>query len=223
MHWKVHLFSAPHVVDIRAVDGNRIFVWSGIMDTVANDDELAATLAWEMGHSLAKHTRQTQFNVWSNIMFQAAEQATTIGLAMVSQGAVNLTGASGWMKWAYQEMRDMGPLDRQYNAQQEKEAAQIAVLIMTRSTYDPHALESFWARLKTDEPSNVSYDRIVRGLPPDERIAMLAELLVEVAATDTIPTVAGEHAKVKPSPEKTAIHLISSDSGKLILMKTPAP
>ena len=142
---------------------------------------------------------------------------------MVSQGAVNITGASGWMKWAYQEMRDMGPLDRKYSAEQEKEAAQIAVLIMTRSTYDPHALESFWAKLQSDEPSIVSYDRIVRGLPPDERLAMLAELLVEVAAIDTVPTVAGKHTKVNPSPEKTAIQVISSDSGRLVRMKTPAP
>jgi len=40
--WHIYLLEEPEIVDIRAVYGNYIFVWSGIMDAVENDDELAA-------------------------------------------------------------------------------------------------------------------------------------------------------------------------------------
>jgi len=51
--WQIHLFDAPGIVDVRAVHGNYIFVWSGLLDIVQNEDEIAAVLAGEMAHAMS--------------------------------------------------------------------------------------------------------------------------------------------------------------------------
>ena len=48
--WRVHLLEAPEIVDVRAVVGNRIFIWSGLYNVISNEDELAGLLAHEMAH-----------------------------------------------------------------------------------------------------------------------------------------------------------------------------
>ena len=53
--WHIYLLDKPEIADIRAVHGNYIFVWSGIMDAVESDDEFAGLLACELSHALARH------------------------------------------------------------------------------------------------------------------------------------------------------------------------
>jgi len=38
--WHIHLFRDPEIVDVRAVRGNQIFVWSGFLDVAKNEDEI---------------------------------------------------------------------------------------------------------------------------------------------------------------------------------------
>ena len=223
-YWDIHLFHAPELIDIRAVAGNRIFVWSGLLDTVASDDELAAVMAWEMGHSLARHTKPVKFNVWSNILFEAAEQAAAVGLAAVSQGIVNINGASGWMKWAYVEMRDMGSLERTYNANQEKEAAMIALHLLARSSYDPQAIKSYWARLHESQPPIGKQERLSRKISPEERLAMLDQLMVEVATAQTAPA-AKSRVDIIPVPRHYQPEpVIQVDASRnFIILETATP
>ena len=45
--WNLCLFDRAELIDVRAVDGNYIFVWSGFLEFVRNEDEIAAVLACE--------------------------------------------------------------------------------------------------------------------------------------------------------------------------------
>jgi len=183
----IYLFQDRNVVDVRAVNGNYFFVWSGFLDITENDDEVAAILACEMGHVLARHTNPVEFTVWTDVFFQTAELATTIALFSLSQGTV-MIGGSGWMKWAYVEVADLDPLDRVYSIEEEREAAAIGLLILARSQYSPEALLAFWQRVQGDTLSQAKYDRLNRNLPPSERVAIVEELLLEMpqwASADT--------------------------------------
>ena len=82
--WHLYLFNESEVVDVRAVHGNYISVWSGVLDVVESEDELAATLACELAHVLAHHTYPVQFNVWSDVFFDAAELVTSIAVMQLS-------------------------------------------------------------------------------------------------------------------------------------------
>jgi predicted Zn-dependent protease len=181
LFWHIYLLNGPDIVDIRAVYGNYIFVWSGVLDAVENDDELAGLLACELSHTLTHQTDPVEFTIASDVLFSVAELATSLGIMVASQGAVAIN-AQGWMKWAYVEVADLDPLDREYSDENEYEAAGIALLIMTRTQYSPQALLDFWKRVAEDESLHDKYKRFSRGLSPQERVAMMEKLILKLPA-----------------------------------------
>lgn len=177
--WQIHLFQDPDLADVRAVHGNYIFVWSGFLDIVENEDEIAAVVACEIAHVLARHTFPVQFTLWSDIFFDAAEIATSIAIMQLSQGIVAINGR-GWMKWAYVEAADLDPLDREYSEADEREATMIAMQILDRSKYAPEAMLTFWQRVQQDESLQIKVQPLNRELAPQRRAEIVAELLGEL-------------------------------------------
>ena len=176
--WHIYLFKASEIMDIRAVYGNYIFVWSGLLDAVENDEELAGLLAFELSHTLAYHTAPVDFTLASDVLFNVAEFATSLGLMVASQGVVVING-HGWMKFVYSEIADLDPLDRKYSEELERDAADIAFLIISRTQYSPQVLLDFWKRVAEDESLHDKYERFSRSLSPRERAAMLENLILQ--------------------------------------------
>jgi predicted Zn-dependent protease len=154
-----------------------MFVWSGLLDAVKNDDELAGLLAFELSHVLAYHTAPIEFTLASDVIFNVAEFATSLGIMVASQGMVVISG-HGWMKLVYSEIADLDPLDREYSEEQERDAADIAFLIISRTQYSPQALLDFWQRVAEDESLHDKYERFSRSLSPRERAAMLENFIL---------------------------------------------
>jgi predicted Zn-dependent protease len=180
LFWHIYLLNGLEIVDMRAVHGNYIFVWSGVLDAVENEDELAGLLACELSHTLAHQTDPVEFTIASDVLFSVAELATSLGLMVATQGAIAING-HGWMKWAYVEVADLDPLDREYSAEQEWEAAGIALSIIARTQYSPQALLDFWKRVTEDESLQDKYERFSRGLSPQERAAMVEKLILTLS------------------------------------------
>lgn len=174
--WKLHLFRNPDIIDIRAVHGNYMFVWSGLLDEAQSEDEIAAMLAYEMAHALTRHTDPVQFTLWSQVFFETASLATSMAVLYASQGTVAITG-SGWMKWLYMKAADLTPLEREYSKEEEREAAEVAYMILVRSKYAPEAMVSFWKRVQKNEALQGKVKRLNRDLSLEERVALLEELL----------------------------------------------
>lgn len=174
--WHLYLFDDPETVDVRAVHGNYIFVWSGFLDATENDDEIAALMSCEIAHVLARHTYPVQFTPWTDIFFDVAEMTTSLALMQATQGVVNISGR-GWMKWAYVELADLDALDREYSAEEEREAAMIAMLIMERAKYSPEAMLTFWQRVQQDDALHKRAKPLKRDLSPLERTQIIEELL----------------------------------------------
>ncbi|MGD8962496.1 MAG: M48 family metalloprotease [Desulfobacterales bacterium] len=174
--WHLYLFDDPNIIDIRAVHGNYIFVWSGFLEAADNDDEIAALMACEIAHVLARHTYPVQFTLWTDIFFDVAEIATSIAIMSATQGIVAISG-QGWMKWAYVEMADLDSLDREYNFKEEREATEIAMLIMERASYSPEAMLTFWQRVEKDKDLSKKAERLRRDLTLQERSQIIDELL----------------------------------------------
>jgi predicted Zn-dependent protease len=191
--WQIHLFDAPEIVDVRAVHGNYIFVWSGFLDIVRNEDEIAAVLAGEMAHALARHTEPVEFTMATDIFFSVAEMATSIAIMAASQGTVAI-GGSGWMKWGYVHVADLDPLDREYDEAYEKEAAAIALLLVARSQYAPEAMIDFWKRLQNTDAYPDKEIRLHRNFTPQQRVMMIEELMPQIlrwSQQDTAPDTGG--------------------------------
>jgi predicted Zn-dependent protease len=182
--WKLRLFHNPDIIDVRAVNGNYIFVWSGLLDVTQSEDEIAAMLAYEMAHGLTRHTDPVQFTLWSEVFFETASLATSMAILFASQGTVAITG-SGWMKWLYMKAADLMPLEREYSKEEEREAAEVAYMILARSKYDPEAMVRFWKRVQGNEAVRGKIKRLNRDLSLEERVALLEALL---------PAYSGGHA-----------------------------
>lgn len=177
--WQVLLLDAPDIVDVRAVQGNYIFVWSGVFDAIEDEDELAGLLACEMAHGLARHTDPVQFNMASELLFGITDVATSVGLIILTQGAVSVSGV-GMTRWAYVEATDLDPVDRVYNKQQIEDMAEIAVLILDESGYSTDGLLQFWKRAGTDRAAEEKLERLIRKTPPQERVAILEAALAQL-------------------------------------------
>ena len=177
--WHIHLFDDPDTVDVRAVHGNYIFVWSGFLDVAENDDEVAALMACELAHVLARHTYPVQFTMMTDLFFGVAELATSLAIMTATNGMVAISG-QGWMKWGYVELADLDSLDREYNDDEEREAAMIAILIMDRSKYSAEAMLAFWQRVEQDEDLLKRVKPLNRDLSPTRRVQIIQELLPEI-------------------------------------------
>lgn len=178
--WHLAIFEDPETVDVRAVHGNYVFIWTGSIEIAESNDEIAAMLAHELAHVLARHTEPVRFNVWSNILFQTVSIAGTVAALYFSQGMVAIS-APDWSKWAYMKAAHLGPMDRDYNKEYEREAMGIALLILARSIYSPHAMLEFWERVENSDVLRERTKRLSRNLTPQERVTIIEELLPKLS------------------------------------------
>lgn len=179
--WQVYLFDAPDIVDVRVIRGNTILVWSGIFDVVDSEEEFAGLLACEIAHGLARHTDPVEFNLGSELMFGATDIAASIGILLLTQGAVAVSG-TGMTRWLYVEAADLDEIDRVYDEQQVEEMAEIALLILAGSEYAPAGLLQFWQRAGSDQELRARLKRLSRRLSPGERVAVLKAAMTVLSA-----------------------------------------
>ena len=184
--WQVYLFDAPDVIDVRAIQGNTILVWSGIFDVVDDQDELAGLLACEMAHGLARHTDPVEFNMGTELIFGVTDIAASLGIMVLTQGVVAVSGP-GMTRWLYVEAADLDELDRVYDEQQVEEMAEIALLILASSEYVPTGLLQFWRRAESDPDMSVRLQRLSRDLSPGEHVAVLESAMTVLPAADQQP------------------------------------
>jgi predicted Zn-dependent protease len=200
--WKVHLFDDTEMVDVRAIRGNYIFVWSGIFDIVESRDEIAGLLACEIAHGLARHNQPVEFSLATEMLFGISDMTASLGIMILSQGAISVSG-TGMSRWLYIEAADLDDLDRVYDERQVQEMADIAVRILARSEYPPAALLSFWKRAAADTELRRRVQRLIRRIPPGERVAYL-EAAMQALPTEqkqvAEPATADELASVSKNP-----------------------
>ena len=181
--WHVQLLYAPKVAHVRAVEGNYLFVWSGLFDVIDGEDELAGLLACEMAHLLAGHAEPVRFTPASELLFGLTDMALTLGMGMLSQGALNLNGVN-ITRSIFIDVNDLDAVERTYTPAQLEEMAPIAALILESSGYSPEGMFDFWRRAEDLDPVPEGLAPRVREIPPAERLAILE---AAVYRRDTAP------------------------------------
>ena len=136
-------------VNAAIYDGKTVVVNSGLLTFVKNNDELAAVLAHELGHALAKHhedksgeTRASTVGVLSSVLGTVAGVATTYYTGSGSAGdAVSDVTETGT------EIVGYGAYVQSYNRDQERQADDIGLNLMTKAGYKPEAAVALWQRM----------------------------------------------------------------------------
>lgn len=177
--WHVYVFKDDSFLNAAAARGNFIFVWSGLVDAVQSDEELAVVLAHEIGHVLAGHTHSDPSEQVNEILAgSAGEIAQQI---MVSQGGT--AGALAGIGGALAAELIKGFIVYPNKQRLEKEADQLGLYLMAEAGYDPEAAVKFWERMKEDPSFGGSPVEFLSSHPSsEERLAHLKAELPNASA-----------------------------------------
>lgn len=132
----VYTFKVLAEKEVNAVSlpGGYVYVNQGLIEKVANDDELACVLAHEVGHITARHSVKKLQAVWGYSFLRIA--------AAVAAANVDMQNASDL---AFSELL------QGYGRQDELLADRLAARYAKRAGYDPKAMISFLQKLEEVE------------------------------------------------------------------------
>ena len=159
--WQFTLFDNPEP-NAFALPGGKVGVYTGLFKVAKNDAQLAAVLAHEIGHAIARHGAE---RMSQGILAQLGGVA--VGAATGSQAYVDL----------YSQAATLGVI-LPYSRTQESEADEIGLMLMARAGYDPRAAVELWQ----------NFQALGGGRPPEflsthpsegTRIERLEELMPE--------------------------------------------
>ncbi len=151
--------------DINAftLPGGHVYVYRGLLDFVASDDELAGVLAHELGHNARLHALRGQ---------KKSKKLSIINLAAMA--AMIAGGQNGANVGAFSQFALIGAING-YGVGLEKEADASGVETMRRAGYNPSAMVTFMQRLQTQESyrPDIHLGIYATHPPSDERAASI--------------------------------------------------
>lgn len=125
--WEVTLFDDQQA-NAFALPGGKMGVFTGLLDVATNQHQLAAVMAHEVGHVLARHSNErASQTALRNIGIAAAQQAG------VSDGTLRLIDFGANLGFFLP-----------FNRTQESEADEIGILLMARAGFDPQESINLW-------------------------------------------------------------------------------
>ena len=145
-----------------ALPGGKVGVYTGMFDVAQNEDQLAAVMAHEVGHAIARHS---------------AERLSTQALVQAGVGVIGGSSAGANVLAQAATLGVILPFSRT----QESEADEIGLKLMARAGYDPRAAVALWQNF-------IAYGRsrtpefLSTHPSPETRIARLQQLMPEALA-----------------------------------------
>lgn len=119
-------------VNAFALPGGYVFVFRGLVDKVSTDDELAAVIAHEIAHVVARHSIKR---------LQGGIGYTILEILMITTGAAP-GGEAGRIDNA------LGQLVMSYSREDEALADRIAIKYLKRAGFNPYAMLTFLEKLQ---------------------------------------------------------------------------
>ena len=168
--WEFNLVEDSEI-NAFCMPGGKIVVYTGLMELVSSDDELAVVLGHEVAHAVAKHSNER--------MSQQLLAAAGAAAATEVVGRVDATkrDAAATVFGLGAQVGVMLPFSRRH----ESEADYMGLALMTMAGYDPGAAVGFWKKMAAKGGS--SMPAILSSHPSDAtRIADIQRVLPEIRA-----------------------------------------
>lgn len=174
IQWKLTVIDNPAIANAVAFPSGDLVLFTGLLDFVHSDDELAVVLAHEMSHAILQH---------------AAEEISHSRLVDI------FSIAMGGLLWAFLPS-DVTALITQYIAdkflkflfqlpysrQLEREADYVGIMLAARACFDVRCSIPFWKRMN-DTEGNYQVPEILSTHPTSEtRASDLEKLMPEALA-----------------------------------------
>ncbi len=125
-------------INALALPGGYVYITRGLLALADNEAEMAGFLAHEIGHVTARHTAERY----------STAQATNLGLMVL--GAL---GSAAGVPSSVGQLVGFGAQAalQSYSREQELESDMLGVRYLSRAGYSPHAMSSFFHKLKAHE------------------------------------------------------------------------
>lgn len=121
--FEFHVLDAPNTINAFALPGGQIFITTGLLFELDAQDQMAAVLAHEIVHVLARHSAQR------------------IAKSELTNGLVGAVGVASGEASAAQTAAMIGQLiNMQYGREDELESDTFGVCLMLAAGYDPAAM-----------------------------------------------------------------------------------
>ena len=147
--------------------GGKVAVYTGLMDYMDNEAELAFVVGHEIGHAVARHGGERM----SRTIVQS------VGAVLISMIFENET-----LDAIYGTGTELGIM-LPYSRSNESEADAIGLILMARAGYDPSASYTFWKRFTNNAEGSSKLEAILSTHPCDsDRIAAMMEGEAEARA-----------------------------------------
>lgn len=148
-------YNSDDIVNAYAHENYKITVFKGFLKYLKNDDEMAALIAHEMSHHLAKHNQETLQNAQTGAAVSGLLTAVLLGAA----NANNPYYTSYQQQQDQQAISDMMELGAEigavsYSKEQEREADLIATYLLKHAGYNLNRAQNLMyvmAKLDYDE------------------------------------------------------------------------
>jgi len=207
--YSIRVIESP---DINAftLPGGHVYVYRGLLDFAASDDELAGVLAHELGHNARLHALRGE---------KKAKKLNWVALAALA--AMMVGGQNGANVAAFSQYALVGVMNG-YGIGYEKEADASGVETMRRAGFNPSAMVTFMERLQTEESHHPDIHLgIFQTHPPsDERAASILGQMKEDGVPFTPREVSGA-ARFVVSEKADGVSVSMSDI--TLLEFAPAP
>jgi len=164
MQWTWTVVDDPKVINAWMVPGGRAAVYTGMIDFVKSDDELAVILGHEASHAIARHgTERASQGALVSTGVEVAGAAS--GEPAVGQGAA---------------VAAMLGITLPFSRYQESEADDLGLLIAAQAGYDPRTAIDLWSRMQSRGSGGVEF--LSTHPSEDTRIERLQRLMPQAAA-----------------------------------------
>jgi predicted Zn-dependent protease len=142
--WEYVLFD-DDTANAFAMPGGKIAVFTGLLDLVDSDAELAAVIGHEIAHVLLQHANQR--------MSAEVIRAGVGALAVV--GTNNMDDDNRALVLAAYGLGTQVGIMLPYSRLHETQSDRLGLIIAARSGYDPRAAVTFWEKMGAASPSSV--------------------------------------------------------------------
>ena len=133
MQWSWTVVDDPKNVNAWMVPGGKACVYTGMIDFVRNDDELAVVMGHEASHAIARHGTER------------LSEGNLLGLGVAATGAATGSQAAAQGASAAAQYLIAMPNSRKH----EIEADELGLLIAAQAGYDPRTAIDLWRRMQS--------------------------------------------------------------------------
>lgn len=159
--WEFNLIDDKQI-NAWCMPGGKVAVYSGILPITKNDTGLAVVMGHEVSHALAGHGNER------------------ISQSMVAQYGGAILGSSisnGQMAAIFQQVYPIGAQVAllKYGRNQELEADEMGLYLMSMAGYDPREAQPFWQRMEAASTGNKPPEFLSTHPSPANRRADLAQ------------------------------------------------